>query len=94
MQHVSRSTVRYTGGVILAIAIPVLLSLFFSQIIEGVLQGSGEFPWWVVQFGTIGETVAAYSLFLSALSSLVVPLLTFYLGYRYGTRHTNPSSNR
>lgn len=90
MEHISRPTSRYTGAVVLAIVIPILLHALFDSAFNSVLQGDGAFPWWIIQFGTIGETVYVYSTILWALSSIVVPVLTFYLGYRYGTRQTSP----
>lgn len=91
MEYISRPIARYTGVIVLAIAIPVLLQLLFELGINSVIQGDGAFPWWTIQFGTVGETVLVYSTFLWVLSSIGVPVLAFYLGYRYGTRQTSPS---
>ena len=90
MHYLSRPTARYTGAIVLAIAIPVLLRLLFTSVLHNVIRGNGTFPWWMIQFGTLGETIYVYSTLFWALMSIGVPVLTFYLGYRYGTRPTNP----
>ena len=77
--------------IVLATAIPVLLGLLFDLGINSVIHGDGAFPWWMIQFGTLGETIYVYSTLIWVLSSIGVPVLTFYLGYRYGTRKTSPS---
>lgn len=91
MKYVSRPIARYVGVIVLAIAIPVLLRLLFNSGINSVIHGDGTFPWWMIRFGTVGETVLVYSTLVRVLSSIGVPVLTFYLGYRYGTRQTSPS---
>ena len=91
MKHITRPTVRYAGAIVLAIAIPVLLRLLFDLVITSVIHRDGAFPWWMIQFGTIGETIYVYSTLLWVLSSIGVPVLMFYLGYRYGTRRTSPA---
>lgn len=90
MRYLRRPTTRYAGAVALAIVIPMLLGILLDSAIEGVIHGGDGFPWWMVEFGTLGQTILVYSTLLRVLSSVAVPVLTFYLGYRYGTRRRSP----
>lgn len=41
-------------------------------------------PWWAPEFGSLGDTVFVYSVSSDVFSYVVIPVLVFVLGYKYG----------
>ncbi|MFC6964936.1 hypothetical protein [Halocatena marina] len=87
MQYVSRSTIGHLSGVVLVLLVPIALGVVLDGIVTDLHQ-MGQFPWWVVQFGTPGETITIYAQMVAIVSNILVPLLIFALGYHYGKTQT------
>ncbi|QKY19737.1 hypothetical protein B4589_004830 [Halolamina sp. CBA1230] len=72
---------RYPLGVV-----ALVVGIFALDVALGVLVDSAVasgFPGWLPTFGTVGETVVAYSLLGNAYTYLFVPAAAFWLGVRY-----------
>ena len=91
MDHEPRSLLVHAVGVALVVAVPFVLRWAFEMTVHRVTEGTGGFPWWLPEFGSVGRTVVTYSLAISVLSYLVVPTLVFALGYHYGVARTDAS---
>jgi len=54
--------------------------------VERVTNGTGEFPVWLPQFGSIGQTVVAYATVFDVLTFVVLPVVLVWIGYALGRR--------
>jgi hypothetical protein len=73
---------------LLATALLVLCSFGLRALLDAtfgpVVSGTGALPWWLPQARTVGQTVAYYLLAGTLVTTLLVPFLTFAIGYRAG----------
>jgi hypothetical protein len=89
----SARTLRYAAALILLLAVPIAVRGTLDAALVGAMGPDGGFPWWLPEFGTVGQTVTAYGLLASLMTYLVTPLFVFALGYRFG-RDRAPGSTR
>ena len=61
-----------------------LLAQFVVDWITQLVGSPSGYPVWLPHFGTVGQTVYAYSVLAAVISYLIVPILIFSLGYYYG----------
>ncbi len=73
--------IRYPLGVVGLILLAFLLRAGLSSLVDTLVAGS---PSWVPVFGTIGQTVTIYSWGVSLFAFVLVPIVAFWLGKRYG----------
>lgn len=59
--------------------------------IDRVVDGTGGFPLWLPQLGTVGETVTYYLLFFDFLKFVGVPLALMWIAYASGRYCSGPS---
>ena len=76
--------VRPLAGLALLVVGGYALRTLVRAVVVSEIERTGALPWWLPEFGTAGETVVTYLLFVSLISYVVVPLLAFALGYRSG----------
>lgn len=86
---------KHVGAALLVGAVVLLLNIVGSEIlrvyVDGVVAGR-EPVVWLPRGRTVGGTVVAYQLVLSAITYLVAPAVIFGLGYRLGTRQDSSVS--
>lgn len=88
----STRSLRYAAALVALLVVPLVLRGVLDSLVVGAIGPGGGFPWWLPQFGTVGQTVAAYGLLVSLVTYLVTPLALFALGYRFGRRRgTGPT---
>lgn len=69
--------------------VALVVGIFVLQgALDIVVQRAVEsgFPAWLPTFGSIGQTVVAYTMLGSAYTYLLVPAAAFWLGVRYAGR--------
>lgn len=67
-------------------------NLLLEIAISGLQVGARLLPWWLPQFGTIGETVVVYSIALDLIAFVLTARSLPWLGYAYG-RHRASSAD-
>ncbi|MDS0296577.1 hypothetical protein [Halogeometricum luteum] len=77
------SDLRYPLGVVGLIIVSFFLRAGIRRIIDGIVADSVS---WVPLFGTVGQTVLIYSWAVSLFAFVLVPIVAFWLGMRYGQR--------
>ncbi|AUV84409.1 hypothetical protein C2R22_22985 (plasmid) [Salinigranum rubrum] len=91
----SRSLWKHVGAALLVGVAVLLLNMMGSEILgvyaNGAVAGREPFSW-LPRARTVGTTVVAYQLALSAITYLVAPAVIFGLGYRLGTREAGSAS--
>lgn len=91
VQRDTRSLALHLGCAAAVVSVPILLGAALEVAFSGLSTGTGSLPAWLPTVGTVGQTVAAYTLAVSVLTYLVVPAAVFALGYRYGRERSPPA---
>ncbi|MDS0294897.1 hypothetical protein [Halogeometricum luteum] len=77
------SDLRYPLGVVGLIIVSLFLRAGIRRIVDGLVTDSVS---WVPLFGTVGRTVLIYSWAVSLFAFVLVPIVAFWFGTRYGQR--------
>lgn len=78
-------SLRRPGIVLLALLTIVLVGEWlFSTAVDGVRQGSSEFPVWLPELGSVGETIVFYSLLFDVMKFVAIPAGLLWLAYQFG----------
>lgn len=76
------------GIVLLGLVATVVIGeRLVTSAIAGVRRGTSEFPVWLPELGSIGETIVFYSMLFDVLKFIAIPAVLLWLAYQYG-RHS------
>lgn len=72
---------RYPLGVVVLVLGIVVVEAILQVLVRGAVDSG--FPAWLPTFGSVGQTVVAYSWLVNAYAYLLVPAAAFWLGMQY-----------
>ncbi|MBX0298171.1 hypothetical protein [Haloarcula nitratireducens] len=80
-----KPSLRRPGMALLGLLTMVVIGeRLLTLAVEGVRQGSTEFPVWLPELGSVGETIVFYSLLFDVLKFVAIPAVLLWLAYQYG----------
>ncbi|MFC7078275.1 hypothetical protein [Haloarcula halophila] len=80
-----KPSLRRPGIALLGLLTMVLIGEWLLTIaVGGVRQGSSDFPVWLPELGSIGETIVFYSTLFDVLKFVAIPAVLLWLAYQYG----------
>jgi hypothetical protein len=77
----NRRRLQYPLGVVALVVGAFAFDAALGVVVDGAVASG--FPAWMPTFGSVGETVLAYSMLGNAYAYLLVPAAAFWLGMRY-----------
>lgn len=80
---IQHSALKYPLGVVGLVLASFLSRAVVTRFVDAVVAGSDP---WLPTFGSIGRTVALYSLGVQFFALVLVPAGAFWLGAQYGRR--------
>lgn len=79
--------VRLPAVAVVALLVVVPLGeLVVANAIEAIAERGAAFPYWLPQFGSVGETAVVYFMLFDFLKFVAAPVALVWLGYALGRR--------